>query len=86
MTNSEAPATVPGLVVSRGKAMKVKELKAVLASADDEADVIVAKHTTVAGGGLMKINPLDVFEATEAIVQPSGKVSVQYDASRKSDF
>jgi hypothetical protein len=32
--------------------MKVKELKAVLASADDEADVIVTKHTTVAGGGL----------------------------------
>lgn len=35
--------------------MKVKELKAVLAGADVEADMIVTKHTTFEGAGLMKL-------------------------------
>jgi len=66
--------------------MKVKELKAVLAEADDEADVIVTKHTTFEGAGLMNFNPRDVFEATAALVQPSGKLSIQYDESKNTDF
>jgi hypothetical protein len=64
--------------------MKVKELKEVLAGADDEAEVVIERQTTVAGGGLMKINPLDVFEAHGAVKQPTGKVSIFYDESRRT--
>jgi hypothetical protein len=56
--------------------MKVRELKAVLAEADDDADVIVTRHTTFEGAGLLKFNPRDVCEATAALVQPSGKLSI----------
>ncbi len=66
--------------------MKVKELKAILAGADDEADVIVTRHTTFAGGGVTKRNPHDIFEAFAARVQPSGKVSISYDESKKTDY
>jgi hypothetical protein len=66
--------------------MKVRELKAVLAEADDDADVIVTKHKTFAGGGLSSFNPRDVFEAFAATVQPSGKVSISYDESKKTDY
>jgi hypothetical protein len=65
--------------------MKVRELRAVLAEADDDADVIVTRHST-AGGVVMTFKPGDVFEATEAKVQPSGKVSIQYDESKKADY
>ena len=64
--------------------MKVRELKAVLAEADDDAEVVISRQTTVAGGGLMKINPHDVFEAHGAIKQPSGKVSIFYDESKRT--
>lgn len=65
--------------------MKVRELKAVLAGADDDAEVIVTRHST-AGGLLMQFNPRDIFEATAATVQPSGKVAIQYDESKKTDY
>lgn len=66
--------------------MKVKELRAVLEGADDEAEVIVTRRRTVAGGSLSSFNPRDVFEATAALVQPSGKLSIQYDESKKTDY
>jgi hypothetical protein len=66
--------------------MKVRELKAILAGADDEAEVIVTRHATFADAGLMKFKPGDVFEATAALVQPSGKLSIQYDESKKTDY
>ena len=65
--------------------MKVKELKAVLAEADDDAAVIVSRHST-AGGVVMTFKPGDVFEATAAKVQPSGKVAIQYDESKKTEY
>lgn len=55
-----------------------------LAGADHAADVVIERQTTVAGGGLMKINPLDVFEPHAAVRQPMGKVSIFYDASRRT--
>ena len=66
--------------------MKVKELKAVLAGADDEADVIVTRHTTFEGAGVMKFNPNDIFDTLRASVQPSGKAGISYDESKKTDF
>ena len=66
--------------------MKVRELKAVLAGADDDADVIVTRHTTFAGAGVMKFNPTDLFETVGASLQPSGKVGISYDESKKTDF
>jgi hypothetical protein len=54
--------------------MKVRELKAVFAGADDDADVIIEWQTTVAGGGLMTINPLDVFEVHGAVKQPARRI------------
>ena len=55
--------------------MKVRELKAVLAEAEDDADVIVTRHSTA--GGVVTFKPSDVFEASAASVQPSGKVAIQ---------
>jgi hypothetical protein len=66
--------------------MKVKDLKAELAGADDDADVIVTRHNTFGGAGVSKFNPRDVFEATAVRVQPSGKLSIQYDESKRTDF
>jgi hypothetical protein len=64
--------------------MKVRELKAVLAGADDDGDAIIETQTTVAGGGLMKINPLDVFEVHGAVKQPTGNVSIFFDESGRT--
>jgi hypothetical protein len=66
--------------------MKVRELKAVLAGADDDADVIVTRLTTFEGAGLMKFNPTDIFETIRASIQPSGKIGISYDESKKTDF
>jgi len=66
--------------------MKVKELKEVLAGADDEAEVIVTRHTTFDNAGVMKFNPTHVFETVGAALQPSGKVGISYDESKKTDF
>jgi len=66
--------------------MNVRQLKAVLAEADDDADVIVTKHTTFGGAGVMKFNPTDIFETVGASLQPSGKVGISYDESKKTDF
>lgn len=57
-----------------------------LEGADDDADVIVTRHRTMAAGGVSSFNPRDVFEATAALGQPSGKVSIQYDESKKTDY
>jgi hypothetical protein len=66
--------------------MQVKELRAVLAGADDDADVIVTRHNTFGGAGVSKFNPRDVFDTTVALVQPSGKLSIQYDESKRTDY
>jgi hypothetical protein len=52
---------------------KVRELKEVLAGADDEADVIVTRHTRFEDVGVMKFGPRDIFGTVGAVVQPSGK-------------
>ncbi|HXH92997.1 MAG TPA: hypothetical protein VNN25_15550 [Thermoanaerobaculia bacterium] len=62
--------------------MKVRELKDVLADAEDEAEVIVKKFRT---GAVTGRRPDDVFEAFEARKQPSGKVSISYDESKRTD-
>ncbi|HVZ32774.1 MAG TPA: hypothetical protein VG963_10130, partial [Polyangiaceae bacterium] len=59
---------------------------AVLAGADDDADVIVTRHTTFEGAGVMRFNPTHIFETVGASVQPSGKVGISYDESKKTDF
>lgn len=65
--------------------MKVRELKEVLAGADDDAEVIVTRHTTFEGAGVMKFRPRDIFETVGAVVQPSGKVGISYDESKKTN-
>ncbi|HEV7767324.1 MAG TPA: hypothetical protein VGQ76_20145 [Thermoanaerobaculia bacterium] len=62
--------------------MKVRELKAALAEANDDADVIVEKHATHTGANVTTFDP-HAYEVTAvSIVETSGKVRIEYDESK----
>ena len=66
--------------------MKVKELKAVLADADDDADVIVSAQASAEGVATRIAVGRNVFETVGAKRQPSGKVSISFDESKQTDY
>ena len=61
--------------------MKVREPKAVLAGIDT-TPMIVTRHTTFEGAGLMKFNLNNIFETVKVALQPSGNVGISYDESK----
>ena len=67
--------------------MKVRELKDVLADAEDEAEVIVTKIRTIAAGAVSGFGGSDVFEVIGASKQDhSGKVCITFDESKRTDY
>lgn len=62
--------------------MKVKELKAVLAEADDDADVIVERHATHTDANVMSFDPRAYEVTTASVVETSRKVRIEYDETK----